>query len=143
MKNDSLNLIEALLKTIDKMGLRKTIQVLQVSQNTFTKDDVLINLILLNVCLEFNINETTLIRGRKNTPQRTNAIGIACLLLFTISKLTQRQISSLLKKDPSLINKYIKKYQNLDKTFAQDLELINKINRIKENTLKQYELNKL
>jgi len=125
------------------MGLQKTIQVLQVSQNTFTQDEILINLILLNTCLEFNINENTLIRGRKNTPQRTNALGIACVLLCRMAKLTQRQISLLLKKDPSLINKYIKKYEELDKNFAQDLELINKMDRIRENTTKQYELNKL
>jgi len=125
------------------MGLQKTIQVLQVSQNTFTQDEILINLILLNTCLEFNINENTLIRGRKNTPQRTNALGIACVLLYRMAKLTQRQISLLLKKDPSLINKYIKKYEELDKNFAQDLELINKMDRIRENTTKQYELNKL
>lgn len=142
MKNISIELIEVLLKTIDKMGLQKTIQVLQVSQNTFTQDEILINLILLNTCLEFNINENTLIRGRKNTAQRTNAIGIACVLLFRMAKLTQRQISDLLRKDPSLINKYIKKYENLDKNFAQDMELINKMDRIRENTLKQYELNK-
>jgi len=142
LKNISIELIEVLLKTIDKMGLQKTIQVLQVSQNTFTQDEILINLILLNTCLEFNINENTLIRGRKNTAQRTNAIGIACVLLFRMAKLTQRQISDLLRKDPSLINKYIKKYENLDKNFAQDMELINKMDRIRENTLKQYELNK-
>lgn len=142
MKNISIELIEVLLKTIDKMGLQKTIQVLQVSQNTFTQDEILINLILLNTCLEFNINENTLIRGRKNTAQRTNGIGIACVLLFRMAKLTQRQISDLLRKDPSLINKYIKKYENLDKNFAQDMELINKMDRIRENTLKQYELNK-
>jgi len=143
LKNISIELIEVLLKTIDRMGLQKTIQVLQVSQNTFTQDEILINLILLNTCLEFNIKENTLIRGRKNTPQRTNALGIACVLLYRMAKLTQRQISLLLKKDPSLINKYIKKYEELDKNFAQDLELINKMDRIRENTTKQYELNKL
>jgi len=141
-KNNSIQLIEALLKTIDKMGLKKTIQVLQVSQNTFTKDEVLINLILLNTCIEFNINQNVLIGGRKNTPQRTNAIGVVSVLLLRMAKLTQRQISQMLKKDPSLINKYIKKYEALDKNFAQDMNLINKIQRIRENTLKQYELNK-
>ena len=80
-KNISIQLIEVLLKTIDKMGLQKTIQVLQVSQNTFTKDEVLINLILLNTCIEFNINQNVLIGGRENTPQRTNAIGVASVLL--------------------------------------------------------------
>lgn len=128
-----------LLKTIDKVGLKKTIQVLQISHKHFSQDEILINLIILNTCIEFNIDEKTLLAGRKNTANRTNAIGVASVLIMRMAKLSQRQISLILKKDPTLINKYVKKYEHLDKNFTQDAEVILRMNKVRENVLKQYD----
>lgn len=139
MKNTSTQLIEVLLKTIDKVGLKKTIQVLQISHQHFSQDEILINLIILNTCIEFNIDEKTLLVGRKNTANRTNAIGVASVLIMRMAKLSQRQISLILKKDPSLINKYVKKYEHLDKNFTQDAQIISRMNKVRENVLKQYD----
>ena len=139
MKNTSTQLIEVLLKTIDKVGLKKTIQVLQISHTHFSQDEILINLIILNTCIEFNIDEKILLAGRKNTANRTNAIGVSSVLIMRMAKLSQRQISLILKKDPSLINKYVKKYEHLDKNFSQDAEIIKRMNKVRENVLKQYD----
>jgi hypothetical protein len=58
-------------------------------------------------------------------------------------KLSQREISDILKKDPTLINKYIHKYQSLDKNFKDDIEVMRKMELIEIESIKQQsELNK-
>jgi len=56
MKNSSTILIEVLLKTIDKMGIKGTIQVLEVSNNYSDENKKLIDLIILNTCKYFDIS---------------------------------------------------------------------------------------
>ena len=124
MKNKSTLLIEVLLKTIDKMGISKTIQVLEVSHNYTDKEKLLIQTIVLNSCKYFDIDEKTLFNGRKNTANRINAIGVASVLLHRHCNISQREISNILKKDATLINRYIKKYQSLDPNFKLDLIVI-------------------
>ena len=141
-RNSSTILIEVLLKTIDKMGIKKTIQVLEISHNYTDDNKKLIDLIILNTCNKFGISQKTLLLGRKNEQSRTNAIGICAVLLLRMCKLSQREISDLLRKDPTLINKYIRKYETLDAKFKDDLNVIEKMDEIRTETLKQYEINK-
>ena len=141
MKNKSTLLIEVLLKTIDKMGIAKTIQVLEVSQNYTDKEKLLIQSIVLNSCKYFDIDEKTLLNGRKNTANRINAIGVASVLLHRYCNISQREIASILKKDATLINRYIKKYQNLDPNFKLDAIVIEKMEQIKIESLKNCEIN--
>ena len=141
MKNKSTLLIEVLLKTIDKMGISKTIQVLEVSHNYTDKEKLLIQTIVLNSCKYFDIDEKTLFNGRKNTANRINAIGVASVLLHRHCNISQREISNILKKDATLINRYIKKYQSLDPNFKLDLIVIEKMEQIKIESLKNCEIN--
>ena len=141
MKNKSTLLIEVLLKTIDKMGITKTIQVLEVSHNYTDKEKLLIQTIVLNSCKYFDIDEKTLFNGRKNTANRINAIGVASVLLHRHCNISQREISNILKKDATLINRYIKKYQSLDPNFKLDLIVIEKMEQIKIESLKNCEIN--
>tara|TARA_Y100001937_G_C7109226_1_gene326694 strand:- start:432 stop:866 length:435 start_codon:yes stop_codon:yes gene_type:complete len=140
--NVSATLIEVLLKSIDRVGIKKTIKVLELSQNSVNEVEIKKGLIILNTCNAFGISEKTLINGRKNIPNRTNAIGVCALLLLRLCKLTQREIAYILKKEPSNINKYIKRYDNLDKNFKNDLEILLKIQSIEKQTLEFYEKNK-
>lgn len=123
------------------MGIKKTIQVLTISHNSFSSDERLTQLIILNTCNVFGISERVLLKGRKNTPNRTDAIGVASVLLLRMCKISQREIANLLQKDPSLINKYIKRCESLDAKFNQDKLLIDKMDSIRHNTLKQLEIN--
>lgn len=141
MKNKSTLLIEVLLKTIDKMGISKTIQVLEVSHNYTDKEKLLIQTIVLNSCKYFDIDEKTLFNGRKNTANRINAIGVASVLLHRHCNISQREISNILKKDATLINRYIKKYQSLDPNFKLDAIVIEKMEQIKIESLKNCEIN--
>ena len=141
LKNKSTLLIEVLLKTIDKMGISKTIQVLEVSHNYTDKEKLLIQTIVLNSCKYFDIDEKTLFNGRKNTANRINAIGVASVLLHLNCNISQREISNILKKDATLINRYIKKYQSLDPNFKLDAIVIQKMEQIKIESLKNCEIN--
>jgi len=141
-RNSSTQLIEVLLKSIDKMGIKKTIQILEVSQNFSDDNKRLIETTIVVTCNHFNITHSVLLSGRKNIPNRTNAIGICAVLLLRICKLSQREISAILKKDASLINKYIKRYDNLDMNFKDDLELANKMNTIRNEIESQIKITK-
>lgn len=141
-RNSSTILIEVLLKTIDKMGIKKTIQVLEISNNHTDDNQKKVDYILLMTCNHFGISQNILLNGRKNIPNRTNAILVSSILLFTMCKLSQREISNILRKDPSLINKYIKKYDTLDATkFKEDADILNKIDLIKSDINKQLDIN--
>lgn len=123
------------------MGISKTIQVLEISHNYTDKEKLLIQSIVINACKYFDIDEKTLFNGRKNTANRINAIGVASVLLHLHCNISQREISSILKKDPTLINRYIKKYQNLDPKFKLDAIVIKKMDEIKIESLKNCEIN--
>jgi len=124
------------------MGIKRTIKVLEVSHKNVNDIDLLKGLILLNTCNTFGITEKTLLSGRKNVANRTNAIGVCAVLLLRLCKFTQREISEILKKEPTNINKYIKRYENLDKNFKADFEIMYKMKEIEKETIRFYELNK-
>lgn len=122
------------------MGIKKTIQVLEVSQNYSDDNKKAIDTIVLVTCNHFGISQSTLVKGRKNIPNRTNAIGVCAVLLLRMCKISQREISNILRKDPTLINKYIKKYESLDINFKDDLEVLNKMEAIKKEVQIQMEI---
>jgi len=132
VKNTSTKLIEVLFKTIDRVGIKKTIKVLEVSQKDINHNKHLQDLIILNTCNKFGITEKTLLFGRQNIANRTNAIGVCSVLLSRLCKLSQREISYILHKEPTNINKYIKKFEHLDAQFKNDKELIIIINDIEK-----------
>lgn len=137
-KNHSTILIEVLLKTIDKMGIKKTIQVLEIGTKATNEEEIIIEAIIANTTREFNITEDLLINGRQNF-RRVDAVGICAVLLKRMTNLNQRLISNRLRKDYTLINKYIHKYENLDPNIKAEAELIAKMDAIREKTKKQFE----
>lgn len=141
LKGKSAYLIEVLLKTIDKLGISKTIEVLEVSHNYNDSQSRLIKTIVITTCKHFDIDEKTLLNGRKNSPNRTNAIGVCSVLLCQMCDITQRQVADILKKDATLVNRYIKKYQNLDVNWKADAIILEKMSSIKQESLKQIEIN--
>ena len=142
MKNNSTILIEVLLKTIDKMGIKRTIQVLEVSNNYSDENKRLIDLIILNTCKYFDISEAMLKKGTIRNPSRINAIGVCSVLLLRMCKLSQREIADILQKDATLINKYVRRYQILNANLKEDAELLDKMEAIRTDALKQFEINK-
>jgi|TARA_B110000908_G_C10162354_1_gene406687 hypothetical protein len=123
----SINLVETLLYSIERLGLKKTIKVLQVYQEEDNEIHQKKQAIIKFTCLRFNISEKTLKKGRKNIPQRTEAIGVCCLLLNNMCEFSQKEIALILEKEKTNVNKYIKKYINLDINNKIDKILIDKI----------------
>jgi len=138
LKKNTTNLIENLLKAIEKLGINRTTQVLSLATNLFQDKKEMIALIILNTCNAFNITENILLNGRKNIANRTNAIGVSSVLLKKLCNLSQTEISGILKKDPSNINKYLKKYESLDTNFKSDKELQAKLDLIEIETVETY-----
>lgn len=139
MKNTSAILIEVLLKAIDKIGIRKTIRILEVSQITNDNTKLLQEAIIITTCKSYGISESMLLKGRKNIQSRTNAVGVASVLLYRQCKLSQREIAEVLNKEHTNINKYIKKFESLDENFKLDKEIIEQMETIKQNALDYYE----
>lgn len=138
-KNNSTLLIEILLKTIDKMGIKKTIQVLEIGTRQNSEENILVEAIIANTTKEFNITEDILINGRQNF-RRVDAVGVCAVLLQRMTNLNQRMIANRLHKDYTLLNKYIHKYENLDPNIKTEAELIAKMDAIRETTMKQFEI---
>ena len=134
-KSNSTELIEELLKTIDRVGLKKTIQRLRDTTNQINEIEVLQEFIIEKTCNVFQISRQTLLTGRENTPNRTKAIGVCSVLLPNHCKIPQRKIASVMRKDTSNINKYIKKYENLDPNFKYDLEVIHIIDNLNKTII--------
>ena len=132
----SISLVETLLYSIEKLGIKQTIKVLQVYQEEDNEIEKLKESIIRFTCVRFNISEKTLKKGRQNIPERTDAIGVCSLLLNDMCKFSQKKIAQILEKDNSNINKYIKRYNNLDSNNKFDADIINKISIIR-NDVKQ------
>ena len=131
----SINLVETLLYSIERLGIKKTIKVLQVYQVEDDEVEQMKQAIINCTCVRFNISEKTLKKGRKNIPERTEAIGVTALLLKDMRKFSQKRIALILEKEKTNINKYIKKYSKLDNKNKLDKEIIDKIEVIKNDVL--------
>jgi hypothetical protein len=119
-KNISTQLIEELLRSIDEIGIEKTIGTLQIARQSKDTSEVLKEFIIISTCKEFGINKKELLVGKKYTAQRKNAIGVASILLKQHCNISQSKIAIILRKDNSNISKYIKKYNRLDANFKED-----------------------
>ncbi len=124
------------------MGIKRTIQVLEVSNNYSDENKRLIDLIILNTCKYFDISENMLKKGTIRNPSRINALGVCSVLLMRMCKLSQREIADILHKDSSLINKYVRRYQILNSNLKEDAELLEKMEAIRTDALTQFEINK-
>ena len=126
-EKQSQRLINELLNTIDKIGIRETIQALRKKQVDLNNNIPELQIhIIHSTCNKFGIQEKILLYGRDKSEARYNAIGVCAFLLSNHLGLTQTKISMLLKKDISTISRHLKRLQNLDMKYKneKDLELV-------------------
>jgi len=117
-------LINELLHTIDKIGIKETIQALKRKQEDIQSSIPELQIhIIHQTCKQFNIQEETLLRGRDKSEERYNAIGVCAFLLHNHLGITQTKISMLLKKDISTISRHLKRLSCLDKKYKNEREL--------------------
>ena len=117
-------LINELLHTIDKIGIKEKIQALKRKQEDIQSSIPELQIHIINqTCKQFNIQEETLLRGRDKSEERYNAIGVCAFLLHNHLGITQTKISMLLKKDISTISRHLKRLSCLDKKYKNEREL--------------------
>ena len=123
-EKQSQRLINELLHTIDKIGIRETIQALRIKQEDMHNNTPELQIhIIHSTCNEFGIQEEILLHGRDKSEARYNAIGVCAFLLHNHLGLTQTKISMLLKKDISTISRHLKRLQNLDRKYKNERKL--------------------
>jgi|TARA_R110000787_G_scaffold117093_4_gene227629 DNA-binding transcriptional ArsR family regulator len=123
-EKQSQRLINELLNTIDRIGIRETIQALRKKQNDIENNTPELQIhIIHSTCNEFGIQEEILLHGRDKSEARYNAIGVCAFLLSNHLGLTQTKISMLLKKDISTISRHLKRLQNLDMKYKNERDL--------------------
>lgn len=123
-EKQSQRLINELLHTIDKIGIRETIQALRRKQEDMDNNTPELQIhIIHTTCNEFGIQEEILLHGRDKSEARYNAIGVCAFLLHNHLGLTQTKISMLLKKDISTISRHLKRLQNLDRKYKNERKL--------------------
>ena len=131
-KNISTQLIEELLRSIDEIGIERTIGTLEIARQSKDNREVLREFIIVSTCKEFGINKQELFVGKKYTSQRKNAIGVCSLLLKQHCNLSQSKIGIILRKDNSNISKYLKKYNSLDIRFKEDRQVLAHIDNLQK-----------
>ncbi len=123
-EKQSQRLINELLHTIEKIGIRETIQALRRKQEHMDNNTPELQIhIIHTTCNEFGIQEEILLHGRDKSEARYNAIGVCAFLLHNHLGLTQTKISMLLKKDISTISRHLKRLQNLDRKYKNERKL--------------------
>ncbi len=138
-KND-FKLIEELVITVDKIGYDKTLEVIRNSRNLAkNKDIVLQEYIIQQVCSSFSFSKNELLDGNSNG-DRINAIAICSYLLKKNLDYSQSKIGAILKKDDSVISKYIKKVNLLNENYKQDILILDKINII-QSKFREFKIN--
>ena len=126
-------LIEELLKTIEKIGLDKTIHTLKITQDKIQDSQFVMQEYIIDICCTYNsVSKKTLINSLDNNINRTNTIAEISYLLNKHNNQTQTEIGYLLKKDNSVISKYIKKINLLIGKIYSDLPVLKAIEKIEQ-----------
>lgn len=123
-EKQSQRLINELLNTIDRIGIKETIQALRRKQNDIENNIPELQIHIIDCCCnQFGIQENKLLYGRDKSEARYNAIGVSAYFLNKHLGLTQTKISLLLKKDISTISRHIKRLHNLNMKYENERQL--------------------
>ncbi len=129
-KDSSINLLSETLKTVERVGMKKTIDSLRGLREEDTESGI-IDSILSHTCSEFRVSRTDLFHGNSQG-QRTNALAICYVMLVKHLEWNQAKIKLFFDKDTSNVSRYIKRVNNLNRKNAKDLELIESFDIINE-----------
>lgn len=140
-KSPESALLEVTLKSVDKLGIAKTVTVLEnaITTQGSESNDVVI-FILEIVCKEFKVAKDELLFG-KSRRKRSPAIASASFLLSQHSNLNQRAVAEVLHKKQGAISKHNTFIENLRETTPYEKELLQKISFLNEK-IKVFKENK-
>lgn len=132
MGKGEFKMFEELVLTVDKIGYEKTLEVIRNSRNLASdKETLLREFIISTVCFCFSVSKKELLSG-KSTTERTNALAICSYELKKNIGCSLSSISFVLKKDSSVISRYIKRVNSLDENYKEDKILLDKQAQIRK-----------
>jgi len=137
MKKD-FAVLEELVQTLEEIGYEKTVEVLKSSRNLIKDKDLVLQEYIINcVCKCFSISKKELLESKN---PYTDARAICSIELKGHIGYSQSKIASILRRDDSVISKYIKRINFLDEGHREDRKLIDKIDDI-EKKVREFKTN--
>jgi hypothetical protein len=135
MARNEIRIFEELVLTVDKIGYKKTLEIIRNSRNLAKDKDIVLQEFIINsVCSCFGLSKSDLLKG-KSTTNKTNALAICSFELKFNLSYSQNRIAFVLNKHDSVISKYIKRISFLDSNYAEDAKLIDKKRQIREKII--------
>lgn len=118
-------LVEVLARTIEKIGVDKTIGILEKAQQEPVKfADKIVEKVVTSISDRLNISVEEIIYGVGRKNNRKIAIGFCTFYLMEVYNYDLKQIAEILNKDQTICFKYKKLITGLNPKHAADQEYI-------------------
>jgi hypothetical protein len=127
----TLNIIEALKNSIDKIGLQMTLNNLN---NHNCKSEDLIDFILDICCKEFGKDKADLEKAKQNYAYKKIYL-LSSYLLYNHASLTQQEIANLLNKSKASVNRFIKEINSYSTNIKEEKNIIKTLNSLEEKVI--------
>ena len=138
-KSKSRELIEELLNTVDNVGVSETIEVLKRNQNKIKDNDEIIKDYIIATCCDvFSVSKKTLRIG-KASGKKTDCLACCSYLLYSHLEYSQSQIVRELRKDNSVISRYIKRINYLSEKHVPDKKMLSILSQL-EDSIKSFKI---
>lgn len=132
-KANALKVFEVTLKSVETLGLERTISALETAIDTQNdNNEDLVNFIFKTTCKYYNITKDEIINGNTRNGKRYLATVMISHILCKYTRLSQAAVSRVLNKTQSLISQnlnYLKSWNEkipVEKQYIQDVLLIEK-----------------
>lgn len=135
-KELSLQLISETIKAIDKVGTATVLEAVRDVQRVTKTDKELIDTILQTCCNYYKLNKHSLFEGTSRKDKRSEATIVCFILVKKYANYNNQQISDYFGKHKSLVSRYIKRFNNLDKKILRESELLSEYSDIESQTEK-------
>lgn len=134
MRKDFL-IIEELVLTANEIGYDKTLEILKSSRNMIKDKDLVLQEFIINcVCKCYSVQKKELLSSKN---KYTDARSVCAIILKKHLNYSQSKISGILRRDDSVISKYIKRISYLNDKNSDDKAIIIKISEV-ENQVREF-----
>ena len=129
----TLNIIDALKNSIEKIGLQMTINNLN-NYNSKSKD--LIDFILNICCQEFGKDKSELNKAKQNYTYKKVYL-LSSSLLYNHASLTQQEIADILNKSKASVNRFIKEVNEYTENIKEEKTILLTLKSLEEKVINQ------
>ena len=129
----TLNIIDALKNSIEKIGLQMTINNLN-NYNCKSKD--LIDFILNICCHEFGKDKSELNKSKRNSSYKKVYV-LSSYLLYHYASLTQQEIADILNKSKASVNRFIKEVTEYSNNIKEEKIMLLTLESLEKKLINQ------